>query len=173
MPSSKVSIVSRTRQVLFTKKGAAILVIAGCLITGLLIRGSSDKSEAAVMKPDYQTTLPKGKSITSLGGWKRISPPGKDPVFAYADTISGVPVSVSEQPLPEAFKQDVDGQVAELAKKFNATDAIDAGKTKVYIGTSSKGPQSVILTKNNVLILIKSQKKISDSAWAAYVGSLN
>lgn len=116
--------------------------------------------------------LPKGKSIKELGGWKRVSPPKNDPVFAYLDTIDGVPVSVSQQPLPRSFESDTNNQVAELAKKFNATDTINAGGATAYVGTSSKGPQSVIFTSGDLLILIKSEKKISDASWAKYAESL-
>lgn len=123
-------------------------------------------------KPDYETVLPAGKSIRELGGWKRVSPPEKEPVFAYADVIDGVSVSVSQQPLPASFKRDTDNQVAELAKKFNATHKIDGNDSSIYVGTSAKGPQSVIFTKGDVLVLIKSQKKINDTAWTAYAQSL-
>jgi len=123
--------------------------------------------------PEYQTVLPGGKSADELGGWKRVSPPEKDPVFAYADEVSGIPISVSQQPLPNSFKTDTASHVADLAKAYNATTKITAGDTTVYIGTSAKGPQSVILTKKNLLILIKSQKTIDNVAWEEYVKSLD
>ena len=59
-----------------------------------------------------------------------------------------------------------------LAQGYNATDKIKASDTDVYIGTSSKGPQSVILAKEDLLILIKSQGKVSNDAWQKYVDSL-
>lgn len=121
----------------------------------------------------YQTILPQGKSISDLGGWQRVSPPEGDPVFAYVDSIDGVSVNVSQQPLPKSLKGDVDEWVTELAKKFNATTRIDADDTKVYVGTSAKGPQSAIFTKNGLLILIKSETKVEDKGWAAYARSLN
>lgn len=169
--SPKKTIISRIRTVLFTKKGIIITcivivaVVAGVWIRQLIIENNAKS-------PEYATILPEGKPIKELGGWTRISPPENDPVFAYSDTITDVPVSVSQQPLPQSFRGDTDTQVADLAKKFNATTKIDAGGIAVYIGTSSKGPQSVILTKNDLLILIKSQKKIDNKAWAKYVTSL-
>jgi hypothetical protein len=134
--------------------------------------GISASSQGA-QTPDYKTTLPKGKSIDALGGWHRVSPPNGNPVFAYADKIDGVSISVSQQPLPESFYPDVDDQVANLAKGFSATDKFDADGTDIYVGTSAKGPQSVILAKKDMLILIKSTAKISDDSWAKYVQSLN
>jgi hypothetical protein len=158
-----------------------VVAIIGCLIAGSLFNQHTIAKNAAnnnapnkiIENLEYQTVLPQGKSITKLGGWKRVSPPDSDPVFAYIDAINGIAISVSQQPLPQSFKDDVDNQVAELAKKFAATTKIDADGTTVYLGTSAKGLQSVIFTKNGLLILIKSQNKIDNNAWAQYAASLN
>lgn len=156
------------------KKVAITITVIALVAVGVVIRTvASNNADTAAKKPTYQTVLPEDKSISQLGGWKRISPPGKDPVFAFADTIDGVPVSVSQQPLPSSFKGDAVSQTAEIAKKFNATDKIEAGGLDVYVGTSIKGPQSVIFTKDNLLVFIKSEKKIQDASWAAYAQALN
>lgn len=158
------------RKLLLAKPTVIGLVVIGCLVIIILVLSIASP---AAQTPDYKTVLPKEKSISELGGWKRVSPPKNDPVFAFTDTIDNVPITVSEQPLPESFKNNTSGQVAELAQKFNATEKIDAGDITVYIGTSSKGPQSVIFTKNNVLVLIKSEKKIQNTSWANYAQLLN
>lgn len=143
-----------------------VIVIIIAMVSQMLAqRDASD--------PSFQTVLPSGQSITSLGGWHRVTPPGDDPVFAYGDTINSVPISVSEQPLPDAFKHDTASAVADLAKQYNATTKLKAGDTVVYIGTSAKGPQSTILTKHNLLILIKSKNQIDNSSWTDYISSLN
>ncbi|MCA9325047.1 hypothetical protein KDA23_03205, partial [Candidatus Saccharibacteria bacterium] len=135
--------------------------------------GASSGTHRSVNGPDYQTVLPGQKTIKDLGGWKRISPPKNDPVYAYSDTLKGILISVSQQPLPQSFVGSVDEKMADLAQKFNANTKIDGGDTKVYIGTSAKGPQSVLFTKKDVLVFIKSQKKIANEDWANYVKSLN
>lgn len=160
---------------------SCVAIIFAVTLGGMTLRQQHTRQEEAannnrstpVENVEYQTVLPEGKSISDLGGWERISPPGSDPVFAYTDTIDDVPVSVSQQPLPASLQGSTDDQIDELAKKFNANNKITSGNTVVYVGTSAKGPQSAILTKNSLLILIKSQKKIDDSAWAAYAASLN
>lgn len=153
-----------------------VVIVVGLLANHALHQNSDDtvaKSTGPTAgTPTYPTVLPTGKSIDNLGGWKRVSPSKNDPVFAYVDAIDGIPISVSQQPLPTSFGTDANGQVAELAKKFNATDKISATTTTIYIGTSAKGPQSTIFTKKNLLILIKSQKKIDDKSWSKYVDSL-
>ena len=123
-------------------------------------------------KPDYATILPGGKTIGDLGGWKRVSPPGKNPVFAYADTVGGMQIAVSEQPLPQEFKNDTAGKISKLAEGYAANEKVKVGDTTVYIGTSAQGPQSAILTKNDLLILIKSTAKLTSDQWAQYVNSL-
>ena len=122
--------------------------------------------------PSYANLLPEGKSIKSLGGWTRVSPPDHNPVYAYQDKIGAVSISVSEQPLPANFKNDTAKQIADLAQNFNATEKVMAGTTVIYIGTSANGPQSVIFTKADLLILIKSTSIIPSSQWSAYVDSL-
>ncbi len=157
-----------------------IIVIIICLfILPQLITKRSESNPGKITsthideKPNYATILPSGKNIADLGGWKRVSPPERDPVFAYVDKINGTPINVSQQPLPSSFKPDTDSKIADLAKSFSATDKVSAGDMAIYIGTSAKGPQSVIFTKNNLLILIKSTVKIDDKDWATYIESLN
>lgn len=153
------------------------LVVAILILTLLAIKLTSQGGEANAdidrsHQPTYQTILPVGKSIQQLGGWQRISPDDKDPVYAYADTIGSVSVAVSQQPIPSDFSGDADAKVAEVAKKFSATKKLSTASGTAYLGSSAKGPQSVILSKNNILILIKSQEAIDTQAWVAYIDSL-
>jgi hypothetical protein len=122
--------------------------------------------------PEYSTVLPAGKNIIDLGGWTRVSPPSSDPVFAYTDKINNMPIIVSQQPLPASFKSDTAQQVKQLAQASNADEKITVGSITVYIGTSAKGPQSVFFSKNNLLILIKSNDQIENDQWAKYINSL-
>jgi hypothetical protein len=122
--------------------------------------------------PDYPTVLPASKSIQDLGGWTRVSPPDRNPVFAYADKIGNTPINVSQQPLPDDFEADADQQIQQLASGYKANEKITAGSISVHIGTSAKGPQSVIFNKDNLLVLIKSSAQIDNDRWAAYINSL-
>lgn len=157
-----------SKRALVISVASMLIVLAGIylLMTTLAKNGPHNTDT-----PDYATVLPAGTSITQLGGWKRVSPPKSEPVFAFVDTIDGTPVSVSQQPLPSSLKGGSD-QIADLAKKFNATTPLEAGDTKAYLGSSVKGPQSVILTKKNLLILIKSQQEIPVASWVRYIEAL-
>ena len=178
IPPIKKPDTSRIRTFLLAKRtlvitSALVLIILAWVIISLITQHAQSKTSTIIKDPGYQTILPAGTSITKLGGWERVSPPESAPVFAYADTIGTTPISVSEQPLPQSFIDDGAAHVAELAKAYNATDKIDVSGTTVYIGTSAKGPQSVIFTKDNLLILIKSHAKIDDKAWVQYITSLS
>ncbi len=122
--------------------------------------------------PDYPTILPSGKTITQLGGWTRVSPPDHNAVYAYTDTIDGTPIIVSQQPLPDILKDNVATQMEEFAKGYSADRFITVGSVKVYIGTSTKGPQSIIFTRNRILILIKTSAIVKDSSLTHYIQSL-
>ncbi|MFZ1360712.1 MAG: hypothetical protein WAS27_01615 [Candidatus Saccharimonadales bacterium] len=151
----------------------AIVILIGIIAVRHYMSPSATPSTATQKTPQYHTVLPVGTSIDQLGGWQRISPPDKDPVFAYSDYINDVRITVSQQPLAGTTGQRIDEKVADIAKKFNATTKITAGDTAVYIGTSSKGPQSVIFAKDQTLVLIKSQATITNDLWQRYIMSLN
>ena len=157
---------------------AGMLIAAGVLavlyslpVTQQLLPSSKNEGPAlsAASTPSYQTILPAGKTDIT---WQRVSPPDRDPVFAYSDTLENVKIAVSQQPIPDNFKPNISDSVANLAKSYAATDKVTAGDTQLYVGTSGQGPQSVIFTKNSLLVLIKSSSKIPDAAWARYVESL-
>ena len=112
------------------------------------------------------------KTIKELGGWKRVSPPDRSAVFAYIDHIDGVQINVSQQPLPEEFKEDTASQIEQLARAFKADEKITVGDIKVFVGTSINGPQSVIFEENDILVLIKSTSKIDSKSWASYINTL-
>ncbi len=122
--------------------------------------------------PDYTTVLPAGKTIESLGGWTRVSPPNGNAVYAYVDTVGKATLTVSQQPLPDNFKDDTNAEIDQLAAGYNATQKLTVQGTVVHIGTSVKGPQSVIFTKNKVLVLIKTNIPLDNDQWSAYISQL-
>lgn len=147
--------------------------ILGSLYQKSTLTSENDFSSSSKQKtPDYATILPEGKTIEQLGGWTRVSPPDRNPVFAYIDTINGKTINISQQPLPTEFKEDTNSQIEQLASGYKATEKVTVGEVTVFIGTSAKGPQSVIFTKNNLLILIKSSVPLTEDEWAGYVKSL-
>jgi len=174
-PSRRARLVRRVGRMKKTTIFGAIMLL---IITIFLIANWPSPTPAQPKKaqetstPQYQTVLPSSKTIKDLGGWKKLTPPNSNPFYTYADTIDGVAVNVSQQQLPPSFQANTNQKVAELAKSYNATSRLTVGGLTIYIGISAKGPQSVIFTKDNLLLFIQSERKISDQAWKAYITSL-
>lgn len=164
----------------FSKKtiivSSSVLVVILCagitLFTLAPWRDSSAQTDGSSVKPDFNAVLPANTSVDELGGWQKMTPPNSTPIYVYSDTIDGIAISVSQQTLPDSFKNNSDAEVAKLSKAYNATTTINAGETKVYSGKSADGPQSIIFTKNNLLVLIKSRGVIENDAWASYIEAL-
>ncbi len=173
---SKKTIKAKARKFLANKKAvslASVVIIIGAgAAVYLATTHNKQASQTSSDTPTYTTITPADKTAGTVT-WKRVSPPNSDPVFAYADKVDNVAIMVSQQPVPNNFKDDIDGKTAELAKGFGATTKVDAGDVKIYVGTSSDGPQSAIFVKNNLLVLIKSQSKISNEGWANYIKALD
>lgn len=93
-------------------------------------------------------------------------------VASYNDTIDGVNITVSQQQLPDSFKADPSGAVKNMAAQFNAKQEIAAGEQLAYLGTSIKGPQTLIMQRQGMLLFIKSERAISDDAWKAYISKI-
>lgn len=173
--------IKRKNKKLFLLLASALIILSVALVTYfILINNNSKKADQGynVTKleagtPDYKTVLPDGKTIEDLGGWTKISPSNASPVYTFVDKIDNVPIKVSEQPLPDEFKNDTKNQIEEMAKSFGANEMIKIDNIFMYIGISAEGYQSIILTKNDLLILIKSEAKISNDKWVSYIRLLN
>ncbi|HSX34053.1 MAG TPA: hypothetical protein VLF62_00215 [Candidatus Saccharimonadales bacterium] len=176
----------RTRRRVFTLVGVAVVVLG---LIGLQAVGSAKKhdklakdnaTKTAVLSasqqaqaPDFKTVLPIDKKIEDLGGWGRVSPAGAAPAFAYSDTLSSVHIVVTEQELPDDFASDIPAHLAKTAKQFNASKKLTTTEgSDVYVGTAANGSQSVVTSKNGLLILLRSTSGINDQIWSDYVYSL-
>ncbi len=147
------------------------IVIVLVITTYVLLKFLPTKNTIQSAAPTFSALSPNGKTPD----WKQSKPQGgsnESAVYIYPDTISNVPIKVSEQPLPPSFHDDPSGKVAEVAEGFNATNTMQVNGVTVYIGTSTKGPQSVIFSDGKLLVLIKSDAVITNGAWADYIKAL-
>lgn len=150
---------------------SAILIVA--VIAALFIWSPWRASpQTPSITPPFSALLPKDTTIEKLGGWKKLASPDGTTAYVYSDTIDGTSISVSQQSLPDSLKDSDGTKLADMAKSFNATKTMTARAAKVYIGTSASGPQSVIFSENNILVLIKSTAVIKDASWMSYINSL-
>jgi hypothetical protein len=150
----------------------SILLLIAVVATGVYVTTHSSRSNNASVQPSFKALLPSKTSIDELGGWKKLTPPSGDTAYVYIDTIDSTLINVTQQQLPESFKNNPEVSLAQMAKAYSATTSLKADGTAVYLGTSADGPQSVLFVKNDLLVLIKSEKKIQDSSWISYITSL-
>lgn len=151
---------------------AIAMILLGFVFLGIgIYKVHSSKADETNVSPNFDPVLPQGKTIKSLGGWQKLTSPNGDAFFVFVDTVNGVTINVSQQQLPGKFKGDITNKMTELSRAYNANTKLDADGVPVYVGTSAKGPQSVLFSKNGLLVLMKSWATIPDSAWIAYVKS--
>lgn len=152
---------------------AIVMIVLGVSGFGFgIYKAHSSQADVANGTPNFTALLPAGETIERLGGWQKLTPPNGEPAWVFVDTLSGTDINVSQQRLPGNIKVDLNDRMADLARGYNANIKLDANGTTVYIGTSAKGPQSVIFTKNDVLVLIKSWATIENDAWIEYISAL-
>jgi predicted PurR-regulated permease PerM len=164
--SKKVTLITVVIVILIASFGAVV-------ITGQLNNTSQPTTTKNNDSPTFETLLPSSLTANELGGWQKLTPPNNEPYYVYVHAIDNVPIKVSQQQLTSDFKNSLDTNIANIAKAYNASDSFTVNNTKVYIGTNSKGPQSVIFSKNGLLILITSDNKIANESWQNYIKSLN
>lgn len=151
-------------------------VAAGVIVIGVstiaLWPSSKDKPEVLseqTQAADFDYSLPKG-GTEALDAPVRFDSQRK--VVNYKDSIGGVEITISQQPLPAGFETDTDNKVKKLAEDFSATKSLTTANPTAYIGTSIKGPQTVIFSKKKLLVFIQSTKSIDDHDWAEYITNL-
>jgi hypothetical protein len=122
--------------------------------------------------PEFSTVLPQGKTAKELGGFAKVSPPGAPSAYAYKDKIGAVDILVTQQLLPESMKAEPAASVEKIAIGYNANFSVQTEKSQFFIGTSEGGEQSVITYTKTLLILIKSNNKITNERWQDYIENL-
>lgn len=159
---------------------AASLILAGVVVGGVAMRSVVDTAEnqahqtaADGISPEFRALLPKNTTISELGGWNKQTSPSGETYYDFVDSINGATIRVSQQKLPESLKQNTDDSIATLAKGYNANRSFDAGGIKIYIGINTKGQQSLIFTRDSLLVFIVSGQTIPDDAWKDYIAKLN
>ncbi len=152
---------------------AIVMIVIGFSGVGFgIYQAHTSKAGQTSNLPNFQPVLPAGESIDTLEGWQKLTSPDGDVFYAFVDTVNGVTVNVSQQHLPGKFKQDLSNKMLEMARAYNANTKLEADDdVRIYVGTSAKGPQSVLFTKNGVLVLMKSWATIPDAEWITYVNS--
>lgn len=91
----------------------------------------------------------------------------------FDDSIDGIFVSVSQQSMPDDFKNDTENKLTELTKGFQAEKTIQTGSGLAYIKETEQGPETIIFSKFGMLIFIRTGDKVSDRSTIDYIDNLN
>ena len=132
--------------------------------------GTTNVLSSSDQKASFEYSLPTGAGSDVKPDEVRYDAQKK--VVNFTDSIGGVDITISQQPLPDDFKNDTAEKVKKLAEGFSATKTVTTANPTAYIGTSVKGPQTVIFSKKDLLVFIQSTKQIDDHDWAEYITNL-
>lgn len=135
-----------------------------------VIGGAAPEIEKEIPREslDFQLLYP-GSADKDAYAIAKVSPQGMPPAYTYLDRFSedGSIFRVTQQQVPDVF------DLAKTAEEFQATSVIQIDDNLIYHGYSEKGrTQSLLFTKNDLLVLIRSPEKFSDDLWASYVLSM-
>lgn len=128
----------------------------------------SEAGKVTQENPSFTALTPAGKNVA----WTHLAPPNSADFYAFTDKLEGVSIRVSEQPLPDSFTNNPSGSLTQLARDYNANRNISVNGLTLYIGTSTKGQQSLLLTTDSLLILITSDATLNDKQWTDYITAL-
>lgn len=93
-------------------------------------------------------------------------------LFSYIDTYLNGRITVSQQILPESFKNSQKA-LADVAATIGATRTFETAFGTVYVATSSNdSSQRLVFVHKDLLVLMESNKKYDDDAWKYYIENL-
>lgn len=87
--------------------------------------------------------------------------------YAFNDLYLGLPLKVSQQPMPD--KTTID----QVAASIGADSPFQFNAGTAYLATDAKtGAQAITFTERDLLVFIQSNYKHDATAWASYINSL-
>ncbi len=166
MPSKKVINIS-----LIALIALSSLMIAKTVFVDSKSNNNSDEVKGIEAKknekPDFVIYYPTNEKT------KEMSYDANKKVASYPDQIDTIPITISQQKLPDTFKANPIVELEKLAKQINANTKLEAvGGINAFMGQSVRGPQTVVFVKDQTLIFIKSDSQVAISAWNNYLDTL-
>jgi hypothetical protein len=167
---SRKALARRHRKKVFI--GAAGLALLAVFVWST--QGNVGKPSTEVLgesaAPTFDTLIPNDDPKLTTSG--KVAYDSSKKVASFTDDIEETPLTVSQQALPERFKHDPASELGKFAEDINAKEKLQVGSLTAYSGISEKGPQTVVLIKNNVLIFITASKKLPTAQLIGYIDSL-
>ena len=166
IPSKKVMNIT-----LFAVIALSSLMLAKTVLIDSKSNNNSDEVKGIEAKknekPDFAIYYPTNEKT------KEMSYDANKKVASYPDQIDTIPITISQQKLPDTFKANPIVELEKLAKQINANTKLEAvGGVNAFMGQSVRGPQTVVFVKDQTLIFIKSDSQVAISAWNNYLDTL-
>lgn len=131
------------------------------------------KDDLSVSDIDFKPVLPPGKTLDSYKKKVARKSPDGSKILTFLEVLESTDVQVTEQKLPINFKTDSAGELAKVAKDFQANSVIQIDGQKIYHGYSERSRvQTLIMVRNNLLVFLVSSKKLEDTTWVGYISTL-
>jgi hypothetical protein len=94
-------------------------------------------------------------------------------VLGFATTYNGTELTISQQQVPDKFESNP-ASLLSLAQSVNANQLLQTQKGTAYIGTDPKtNAQTAIFVTKEVLVFIRSEKRLDEDEWKFYINQLN
>ncbi len=121
--------------------------------------------------PDFSPLKPLGREDAVQSVTRRT--PSGEIIHTFKDIVDEIGIEVTQQKIPEKFKENQADSLKEMATTFQATNIIQIDEMIVYHGLNEKtNVQSLFFIKNESLVSIRASQKISDDSWSGYILSL-
>lgn len=134
---------------------------------------SSNNSKIPLnVTPEFKVLVPADKRMEDLGGFAKVSPPNSAAAYAYVDEVGEARIKLTQQQLPQQFKDKPVTELEKLAKNYNATKLIQINEVAAYVGKSEKGPQTLIFAKDDLLVFAVADQELEEIQWVQYVSGL-
>jgi hypothetical protein len=122
-------------------------------------------------KPNFTPVTPASKPNLAAAGQQAAFDGSKD-TYSYVDNFNGTQLTVSQQPLPAAFKTPQQAVTA-IAKSLGALTPIITNSGTAYMNTDSRSNyQTIVYSTGGLLIFIQSPFTHAVSDWTNYLNGL-
>jgi hypothetical protein len=136
------------------------------------VLAASAKAQTTPVKPAFTPLAPVDSTNNGAHGTPQVAYDAKRNTYSFTDTIKGNAIVVSQQPIPTTYKTAVDA-VSKIAVSLKATEAVNASSGTGYIATDPKShAQTVVFSKNNLLVFVQSPFTHASAEWQTYINGL-
>jgi hypothetical protein len=127
------------------------------------------KTTAARATPNFTPLAPENPAS---GGTSQTRYDGTHNVYSFSDTLNNTAIIVSQQPIPANFNSAA-AAVTKVAASLDATEPVPISSGTAMVATDTKAnSQTVVFTKDNLLVFIQSPFTHSSAEWEAYINGL-